>query len=92
MFAERAAKRERRLERARAMVEDETPTAGQKDLISTQIRYRSAVTLPYYRLPTTSVTLQYKTVNRLTKINCVALHQAIRKQEKEGRSLCLIKS
>lgn len=30
MFAERAAKRERRPKRARAMVEEETPSAGQR--------------------------------------------------------------
>lgn len=36
MFAERAAKRERRPKRARAMVEDETPSAGQTCDISVQ--------------------------------------------------------
>lgn len=39
MFAERAAKRERRPKRARAMVEDETPSAGQRYYISVQKYY-----------------------------------------------------
>lgn len=39
MFAERAAKRERRPKRARAMVEDEMQSAGQRYYISIQKYY-----------------------------------------------------
>lgn len=78
MFAERAAKRERRPKRARAMVEDEMPSAGQRYCISTQ-KYCIS-------------TQKYYTVNSITKLICVSVQEPIRKQEKEAGSLCLTKS